>query len=288
VRAIALSPDGTKLASSSLDDTVRLWDTGTGREIYRLPGHGALGGWRFLSFTPDGRRFLSFGDDFYLRAWDVRTGKALLEHAIRPAGIQVPDEDADDAPGEMLGMDITTAAFTSDGKTLLLGTFRDQKLHLFDVATGKEVRAFDRVDHNFSSVALSPDGKYLLASTSGQYGRTELPNRKFLLIEPLSHPIYLIDLATGKEARRVLLPGQNGGAVAFAPDGKLFAATAGPPRGQIKFWDTVTGAERGTIEGVPDHARVLAFSPDGKQVITALRDTSALVWDVTKALKRKP
>src|SRR5262249_18395128 len=93
VRAFALSPDGTRLASSSLDDTVCLWDVATGRKIYKLPGHGRLGGRRAVGFTPDGKHFLSWGDDYYLRKWDVATGRALLEHALRPTGVQVPDND---------------------------------------------------------------------------------------------------------------------------------------------------------------------------------------------------
>ena len=87
VRAIAVSPDGQFLASSSLDDSVRLWDISSGKEVYKLPGHGSHGGRRTVGFTPDGRRFLSYGDDLYLRIWDVRTGKALTENAVRPPGV---------------------------------------------------------------------------------------------------------------------------------------------------------------------------------------------------------
>ena len=90
VRAIAVSPDGQFLASSSLDNSVRLWELSSGKDVFKLPGHGLHGGHRAVRFTPDGRRFLSFGDDRYLRIWDVRTGKALTENAVRPPGVVDP------------------------------------------------------------------------------------------------------------------------------------------------------------------------------------------------------
>src|SRR6202035_3134488 len=80
VRAIAISPDGTRLASSSVDDSVCVWDLATGRRIYKLPGHGQAGGAHPVRFTPDGKHLLSYGDDLYLRKWNLATGKAVLEH----------------------------------------------------------------------------------------------------------------------------------------------------------------------------------------------------------------
>ena len=59
------------------------------------PDTETLGGQRTVGFTPDGQRFLSWGDDLYLRIWDVKTGKALVENAVRPPGVAVPDEDGD-------------------------------------------------------------------------------------------------------------------------------------------------------------------------------------------------
>lgn len=96
VRAMALSPSGKYLVSSSLDDTVRLWELPSGKEIYRLPGHGRLGGTRAVAFTADGKHVCSFGDDFYLRVFEVGNGKAVHEFRIRPEGVKIPEDDEDE------------------------------------------------------------------------------------------------------------------------------------------------------------------------------------------------
>jgi WD40 repeat protein len=133
VRAIALSPDGRLLAASGFDDAVHIWDTGSSQQIYRLAGHGRVGGRRTLGFSPDNRSLFSWGDDFYLRVWDMKNGKARLE--IRPQGFDFGDSNkgrGKKALGE--------AVFTPDRRTFVLD-FRGQ-VHLFDTGTGKELLRF--------------------------------------------------------------------------------------------------------------------------------------------------
>src|SRR5262249_19707421 len=157
-----------------LDDTVRLWDADTGREIYRLAGHGALGGYRALGFTPDAKRLLSWGDDFYLRVWDVANGKALSEHRLRPTGVKAPEEDGDPREREMRLLSLGPGVFSPDGKRFVLaipkGTF------VFDVETGKELRTIETGLRNVKSLAVSPDGKRLLAGGWGASIQTKLPD----------------------------------------------------------------------------------------------------------------
>jgi WD40 repeat protein len=73
VTSLAFSPDGSRLASGSLDGTVKLWDVATGQEVLTLTGHnGPVTG---VAFAPDhqGRWLASCGDDGSVRVWEANT-----------------------------------------------------------------------------------------------------------------------------------------------------------------------------------------------------------------------
>ena len=288
VRSVAVSPDGRLLVSSSLDDFVRLWNMDTGKEIYRLPGHGEMGGKRLVSFTLDGKRFLSWGDDLYLRVWDVATGKAIHEHRIRPSGIKIPDEDDDSAAQrdrKMMFLSLAGSAFSGDGKRFILAV--GAAMQVFDVETGKEVRTIKTEQRNMDHLVVPPDGKLLLASGWGKSIQTRLPDGRMRYSTAKEHPLELYDLETGKCLHSITLPGEISGPIAFSADGKTFTAAIDKPAGAIRFWDTATGAERPGIDGFHGRVKALAFTSDGRRLISAMDDTSALVWDLTK-LPRKP
>ena len=70
--AIAISPDGKTLASAGRSQSIRLWETATGKEAgVRRDGHS--GGIVGLAFTPDGKTLASGSHDTTILLWDLTT-----------------------------------------------------------------------------------------------------------------------------------------------------------------------------------------------------------------------
>jgi WD40 repeat protein len=258
VRALTFSPDGKWLASSDHTDAVRLWDVAAGKQVYKLPGHGWAGGYRVVQFSADAGHLASWGDDFYLRRWDVKTGKALVEHRTRPRGFDIPedDEEAERALRKVEIGPLGGMAFTPHADQFVM-TSGLGNLHFFDVATGKETRVVEVGFKDPQSLAISPTGKHYVVSSYGfQLTCGHLPS--------------------GKVAFSISYAGSWGRA-AFSPDGRTVAATSG---NKVALVEMATGRIRLSMEKLPARSRTVTFSPDGRLLVTAHEDTTALVWDV--------
>ena len=148
VLSVTFSPDGKTLASGSLDETIRLWDTSTVQHKATLNGHGH--DVSSLVFSPDGKTLASSGGyDGTIRLWDMETGKIKLTL-------------------EGHGHDVSSIAFSPDGKTLASGSW-DEMIRLWDADTGEHQQTLSGHQGAVYSVNLSPDGKTLAQRKRRRY-----------------------------------------------------------------------------------------------------------------------
>src|SRR5262249_33692893 len=136
---LAMSSDGRFLLSSSLDATVRLWDMGGELESSRLTAVDPQSRGRGLAFSGDVRLGTAAG-----KIWEVPTGREL-------ATLQ-------DEAGKPF-RPWASAVFTLDAKALIATD--GGAIWLFDVATGRSIRQIAAPGYQISSIALSPDGRFL-------------------------------------------------------------------------------------------------------------------------------
>jgi RNA polymerase sigma factor (sigma-70 family) len=248
---IALSPDGTAVATGEIDGAVRLWQAATGKPLATLQGHTALvvG----LAFAPDGKTLASIGNDQRVRLWDVATGKRLHELPVdQPEGFCV--------------------AFSPDGKTLASGT-RGQgtNVRLWDVASGKELSPLQGQPQEAWVLSFSPDGKTLAAACARD-----------------SPALRLWDWKTRKQIGQMETAGEQTATVAFSPSGKLLAS--GRLSGQVVLWEVLTGQEIGRVaahQPLRYGTYAVSFTADGRRLVSGGEDGFVRLWAV-RGLGQKP
>ncbi|MCP4345291.1 MAG: PQQ-binding-like beta-propeller repeat protein, partial [Desulfobacterales bacterium] len=282
VSSVSFSPDGTRIASGSDDNTVRLWDVETGKELSVFKGHSSLVS--SVSFSPDGTFITSGSADNTVRLWDVETGKELSAFeghsssvssvSFSPDGRRIASGSHDKTvrlwdveTGKELsvfkGHSVNSVSFSPDGRRIASGS-PDKTVCLRDVETGKELRVFKGHSSYVYSVLFSQDGRFIV---SGSHDKT----------------VRLWDVETGKEV--IVFKGHLSDvkSVSFSPDGTLIAS--GSKDNTVRLWDVETGKEVSVLKGHSSEVNSVSFSPDGRRIASGAgslsgKDITVRLWDV--------
>jgi WD40 repeat protein len=254
-QALAVSRDGRLLAAGCDKGLVRVWDVATAAQRTPLAGH--RGGVLALAFRKDGL-LASAAEDGEVRLWDMAT--------TRLAGLLPGHKGA-----------VRTLAFSRDGNALASGA-EDRTVRVWDLAGWQPGAAAPAVKEllpekgEVTAVDFSADGRFLATTAAGEPGRGE---------------IHLWDTATWKLSTTLLDPASSVRALAFAPNGKTLAA--GGDDWAVKLWDVASGKVREQLIQRPgdrnerahaDTILSLAFSDDGKQLLSTGADLIIKRWDI--------
>ncbi len=311
ISSVKVSPEGGRLASGTFQNTVELWDVTTGQRTDVVGNPDARAFPTGVGFTLDNAHIVS-GSDRELRFWDIPNGmRVFTGESTRIAVSQSGDRIL--AGGDrklrivdaVTGQDIRTisgisndlnaVAVSPDAQRVIAGLGfgmdaagpNSGQIKMWDASSGQLLRTFRGHGGGLSkpafkgvdAVAFSLDGTRVVTG-GGADGTPGNANGRIRFWDP----------PTGQLLRNIDAHYYGVTALAISRDGSLIATGSGyDPIAQgrlirsiqtLRIWDVRTGR---LLHSIGPHAQVnaVAFSLDGRQVLSGSDDNQLILWDST-------
>ncbi|TBU38242.1 quinon protein alcohol dehydrogenase-like superfamily [Dichomitus squalens] len=312
VSSLIYSPDGSRLATASLDCTIILWDS-DGQFVHEWVAH--TGSVRSLAFSPDSRHLASGGDDKKIVVWDVSQGArriATLEGHTQsvnrciwsPDGTLIASRSRDNtarlwdarAFQQLHVLDVSTnilvhdVYFSSDGRWLI--STGSRRCYVWDIVGGTMHKDFYIAKGEDIGDQVMIDAEKEKDNDEEDKGEKDEEDKDAdvecwatalnvqgtrLATGYLDGSVRIWDVQTGQcpfVSSSMHLERVTG--VAFSSDGARLLSTAMDKT--VKVWDASSGAMILSFEGHTNEMLAACFSPCGKYVASASFDQKVRLW----------
>ncbi|HET6575128.1 MAG TPA: sigma factor-like helix-turn-helix DNA-binding protein, partial [Fimbriiglobus sp.] len=300
ILGVEVSPDGRRIATNGLDREVLVWTADTGRLLCRI--NAIWGNDQLVAFTSDSRSVVTVADDYVTPILcDATTGRVIRRFAV---------------PEDRAGKEHTVyVSLSADGKTLTTHAGattagKPGSLVRWDVDTGKPIDRTELPSRMLDEIArtvFSPDGRWVVRyGKVSRFGAAESfeivpPSEGGLFsaqfsadsrlvaqprmfrsqakYDPTRDTVIVFDLTSRKKLAE--LPTGQPQRLAFSPDARTLAVVG---RDDIALWELASGKRVrrfGVGGGRITRPGAIAFTPDGRRLVTGHDDCTALVWDLT-------
>lgn len=267
--ALDFSPDG-KIMVAANHDVIRLWDTGSGKEINPSTSHEDYP--TAAAISPNGKLVATAGQEHSVRLWDAKTGRQLVVFSYLYAPHAI--------------------TFSPDSKAVLFGGASGKnQICAWRVEDAELVRKFADQKVQVGKLAFSRDGKKLLAQDLYKESiifEWDAASGKLLKKHNKASPLLWWELTNGKKLRhngwlaKATFKVQD-----ISPNGRLLATTNGSSQ-SVDLRDTATGTllRRTTTEGLDFgrrwDIRKFRFTPDGRTLIMTNYEEGIVNWDANR------
>ena len=245
----AISADGklAALADSTGARRGALYDISTGRLVCELqtPANRTT---RLATFSRDGALLAAMVSQVCVDLYDTKNGK--LVRSVQWEEKYMPPSHSTIYWGEV--------GFLADGKSMVVSIHHTGVIRVFDMATGTETRRLVVSPNGMAGMALSPDGKTIVALPCVPHEKRVTGFR-----EDSDESIQILEAATGKQVGELLVPDVNKRWLKIGPDNRTLFAGGGANLG---MWNLVTERKVGEVPLPTPRSLSMTFalSPDGQ------------------------
>jgi WD40 repeat protein/tRNA A-37 threonylcarbamoyl transferase component Bud32 len=284
VHTLQFAPDDSWVFTGSEDQSVRVWEVATGRQVAHFKPYDA--GLFSAAISPNGKFVVTAKDrGRNVDLWEAATGRRIANLPGHEKGIQ-------------------GSRFTDSGDRLVtVEGFPANNLHLWDTVTGQRIgKVMTGHENMITQLAFDPKGERLVSSAmdqtvrlwdvrkgekirilSGHNGRVAFtrfsPDGSRLLSASQDNTVRLWDATSGEPL--AVMTGHTAPVAAanFSADGsRIFSASQD---GTVREWNVRQVESEGKLTGHQSYVYSVAFFPDGKRVLSSAWDGTARVWDAT-------